>query len=407
MSAKVKWIYLAAFLDLFAVSLILPSMAAHLKSLGASYFMIGMMTSIYASTQLLSGPIIGSWSDKIGRQKLFVITYLIVGCCYPLIGFINSFYIILLLRATIGIFKHGQVLIRTIVTDQIPIDNQSLLFGHLKSIAGVSFTLGPAIGGHLSELDKGFSYVACCTGFLLILNSVIGYLYLDDVQDENAASKQYKDECKKKPKSLREEISEAIRSLAEVNWRLFGQVFTLKFILDMSAGVYHSNYSIKIQERFSITPKISGYTIAFQSFVGVITGLFVAKINDKLYKTDVDYKKRNIHGFILMAIGYLGIYFATSLSVFLLWTVVLKTSHMFMRIILTDMLMRKCPSSQTGSIAGTSNSVSNFARLITPIIAGIFEDTWGTNSANFLAAVIASIGILVSLNIKNNHSKTQ
>lgn len=83
----------------------------------------------------------------------------------------------ILLFFWIGIFKHGQVLIRTIVTDQIPIDNQSLLFGHLKSIAGVSFTLGPAIGGHLSELDKGFSYVACCTGFLLILNSGLYYIF--------------------------------------------------------------------------------------------------------------------------------------------------------------------------------------------------------------------------------------
>ncbi|CAG5108807.1 Similar to MFSD9: Major facilitator superfamily domain-containing protein 9 (Homo sapiens) [Cotesia congregata] len=322
MSAKVKWIYLAAFLDLFAVSLIVPSMGAHLKGLGASYFMIGMMTSIYALTQLLSGP--GSWSDKIGRQKLFVTIYLIVGCCYPLIGLVNSYYIILLLRATIGVFKHGQ---------------------------------------------------------------------------------QKKDEHRSK--SLRQEITEAIRSLADVNWRLFGQVFALKFILDMSAGLYHSNYNLKIQERFGITPKISGYTIAFQSFVGVITGLFVAKINDKLYNSDVDYKKRNMHGYILMVVGYLGIYFASSLRVFLLWTVILKTSHMFLRIILTDMLMRKCPPSQTGSVAGTSNSVSNLARLITPVVAGVFEDTWGTNSANFLAALVASIGIFIALGISRSHPKSQ
>lgn len=175
----------------------------------------------------------------------------------------------------------------------------------------------------------------------------------------------------------------------------------------MSAGLYHSNYNLKIQERFDITPKISGYTIAFQSFVGVITGLFVAKINDKLYNSDVDYKKRNMHGYILMVVGYLGIYFASSLRVFLLWTVVLKTSHMFLRIILTDMLMRKCPPSQTGSVAGTSNSVSNLARLVTPVVAGVFEDTWGTNSANFLAALVASIGIFIALGISRSHPKSQ
>lgn len=128
---------------------------------------------------------------------------MIVSCCYFLVGLINSLYAILIVRAVIGtknmnnqifnkfiisliicnenmccnhdflfvgVFKHGQVLLRTIVTDQVPLEKQTQLFGQLKSVAGISFTLGPAIGGHLTEFENGFTYICCCAGILLAIN---------------------------------------------------------------------------------------------------------------------------------------------------------------------------------------------------------------------------------------------
>nr|CAD7447078.1 unnamed protein product [Timema bartmani] len=55
------WAYLAHIWDLFAVSLAVPLMSAHLKSLGASHFMIGALGSLYPALQLISGPIVLRW----------------------------------------------------------------------------------------------------------------------------------------------------------------------------------------------------------------------------------------------------------------------------------------------------------------------------------------------------------
>lgn len=173
----------------------------------------------------------------------------------------------------------------------------------------------------------------------------------------------------------------------------------------MSAGAFHSNYNIKVQERFDISPKYTGYTIAFPNFVGVISALLIGKINDKYYSTDITYRRRNLHGFFFMCLSYIGVSFSNNLSGFIFWAIILRISHMVLRIILTDMLMRKCPSWQTGSIAGVSNSVSNLARLVTPLTVGIVEDSWGTNSGNLLAALAAAIGIFISLKIEQTHPK--
>ena len=69
-----------------------------------------------------------------------------------------------------GIFKHIQSLNRTIIADHISIEDQTAILGRLNAIAGISFTIGPAIGGHFAELENGFSYICSFTSAIFILN---------------------------------------------------------------------------------------------------------------------------------------------------------------------------------------------------------------------------------------------
>uniref|UniRef100_A0A0C9RE62 Mfsd9 protein n=1 Tax=Fopius arisanus TaxID=64838 RepID=A0A0C9RE62_9HYME len=103
--SDIRWIYLVTFLDFFAVGLILPSMSMHLNKLGASFSTIGAISSIYAATQLISGPLIGSWSDRIGRKNIFIVSCLIIGVCYTLFGMVESIFLMLILRVTIGTYN--------------------------------------------------------------------------------------------------------------------------------------------------------------------------------------------------------------------------------------------------------------------------------------------------------------
>lgn len=200
-------------------------------------------------------------------------------------------------------------------------------------------------------------------------------------------------------------IIDAIRDLANVDWSIYWDVFALKFLTDFSIGAFHNNYSIKLQEKFSVTPKIAGYTISFQSFVAALAGMFVGRVNNGFYKDDTDYSKRNLHGYAAMTIILLGIGITHSLGIFLLWSMLLSTTLLFMRIVSTEMLISRCSDNQRGSVLGTGNSISNMARLVTPLMAGFVEDTWGSNSANILAATSATCGILVTFWIQKRHLK--
>lgn len=62
------------FIDLFAVSLIVPLLPMRYKELGVSQVMIGMIGSLYSAAQILGGLIIGALSDRIDdRRKVCLI----------------------------------------------------------------------------------------------------------------------------------------------------------------------------------------------------------------------------------------------------------------------------------------------------------------------------------------------
>ncbi|XP_015590268.1 major facilitator superfamily domain-containing protein 9 [Cephus cinctus] len=394
------WVHTAAFLDLLAVSLIIPLMSPYLRQLGASHFFIGLTGSVYAGAQLISGPIIGSWSDTIGRQKIFITCLAVCAVCYSVLGWIHTLYTILLLRIIIGIFKQTQVFLRIIVADRIPQNQQSLESGRLSAISGMGFIVGPVIGGHLAEFENGYLYLGWCISIIFAINIAIAYLVFDDLPRTNTIEKNVSS-SQTKLQNLHNNVIKAIRNLTNVDWLTYWDVFILKFLLAIAFSVFISNYTLRIQEKYDVTPKWVGYTISLQGLFGTLAGFTTGWIDRKFYQNDLDYKRRNAHGFAIMTICFLGNITASNLTIFMLWMIPLRISTSFLRVIETNMILKRCLPSQRGSILGAMHSMTNVARLVAPLLAGIMDDYYGSNGASFVAAILTIIGIPIAMRVKH------
>nr|XP_023026470.1 major facilitator superfamily domain-containing protein 9-like isoform X2 [Leptinotarsa decemlineata] len=166
-------IYTISFLDLFAVGLTFPLFATFLRDLGSSHSTIGLLSATYSGIQVLSGPLIGSWSDIRDRKTVLKTTLLICAFCYGLLGATNSVVCIFFLRIVLGIVKHTQTICKAMITDLIPRKKQSETFGKSASLASLGFIIGPFVGGNLSELKHGFTYVSILTAGIFSINYVI------------------------------------------------------------------------------------------------------------------------------------------------------------------------------------------------------------------------------------------
>lgn len=200
---------------------------------------------------------------------------------------------------------------------------------------------------------------------------------------------------------LHKEMIKVITDLKDVNWSAYWTLFLTKFVHALAISIYFYNYSIILRENFKISQKMIGYTIAFQSCIGTISGLFTGKINEKFYKEDTTHSKKYFYGFIIMTFAFFLLCFSTNYVSFVIAVIPLAVSNSFLRIIETQILLAKTKNDK-GSLAGTSNSLNSLARLISPIFSGYISDILGENSVLYLSTILSGIGTIIAGYIRSN-----
>src|SRR5580658_5637784 len=76
-------IFLIVLVDVFGLTLVIPLLAIYAEHFGATPLDATLLVSTYAVCQLVSGPLLGQASDRVGRKPLLLVSQ--VG---TLLGFI-------------------------------------------------------------------------------------------------------------------------------------------------------------------------------------------------------------------------------------------------------------------------------------------------------------------------------
>nr|KAF6279173.1 major facilitator superfamily domain containing 9 [Myotis myotis] len=166
-----RCLYLVGFLDLFGVSMVVPLLSLHVKSLGASPTVAGIAGSSYGVLQLFSSTLVGCWSDVIGRRLSLLVCILCSALGYLILGASTNMFLFVLARVSVGIFKHTLSISRAMLSDLVPEKERPLVIGQLNTASSVGFILGPMVGGCLSELDGGFCLTCFICFSVFILNA--------------------------------------------------------------------------------------------------------------------------------------------------------------------------------------------------------------------------------------------
>ena len=79
-SASLLWrrrcLTAAVFIDLFAVSLVVPLLPMRMKELGVQPGVIGMVGSVYSMAQIVGGLLMGVLADRgLGRRNVLLISF--------------------------------------------------------------------------------------------------------------------------------------------------------------------------------------------------------------------------------------------------------------------------------------------------------------------------------------------
>ncbi|RZF46757.1 hypothetical protein LSTR_LSTR002620 [Laodelphax striatellus] len=427
------WLYFSCFIDLFGASLIVPVFGSHLRSLGFGNTLVGVLGSIYSGTQLISGPIVGSWSDSHGRRPTLCVILFTCSVCYLFLGFVQSFYAILLIRVLLGCVKHTQTICKTLVADEVSPNKQALTHARLSAFASLGFTIGPVIAGHVSEFENGFLYLSSFTSFFFLINGITVFWFFHDCEQtnrklEHISAKQRRKLMKSKKKGIESDddslnntslsnkdipnkilevsVFRIINDLTCVEWSKFWDVFAFKFILSASLSLFFNNYYLFAQTMYGVSSKHIGYLISVQSLASALFGTQIAHFH-ALYSRSTAYIRKILHCFIVFTLSLCGILLAPGVMTYTMFLIVLNGCSALLRILTTELLLNRTSPEHRGSLMGAGNSINSSARFVSPLIAGFIQDQYGTSQVVVLSTSVAFLGTILCLTMDKFGQKSK
>ena len=138
--------------------IIMPIFARRLGEFGDGVGELGLMTMVFALSQLIFAPFLGGLADRHGRRPIILLALAAVTASYIGYIFAPNTAVFIAIRGlaggmTAGLFPAAM----GVVADVVPEDNRARWVGVIMGSYAVGMIFGPALGGFLYD---GWGYAA-------------------------------------------------------------------------------------------------------------------------------------------------------------------------------------------------------------------------------------------------------
>jgi DHA1 family tetracycline resistance protein-like MFS transporter len=143
-------ILLIVFVQMVGASMILPIIPLFAKNeFEMSATLITLLVASFYAAQFIGGPILGRWSDRIGRVPVLVVSQVGTVVSFVMFGMAGAVWVLFAARILDGLTGGNIVVAQAYVTDITPKEKRAQALGLVFAAFGVAFFVGPAIGGIL------------------------------------------------------------------------------------------------------------------------------------------------------------------------------------------------------------------------------------------------------------------
>lgn len=225
--------------------------------------MLGMLIALTPLTQFFSSPLLGAFSDLRGRKKTLIlgITCGIIGYSLAVIGLMySSLTLLFTYRILVGIADGTAAVSQAVLADISNEENKAARFGLFNASLGFGFTVGPFIGGILTDTSSWFGYAKpfILAGILCVINLLTVLYKFPET----------------KAKDLKEtfNVFEGIINISKVfvlkklRWLFIGG-----FALSFAWSFFNEFFPLVLIERYQFTPHLIGNYYGWTGFWYALT----------------------------------------------------------------------------------------------------------------------------------------
>jgi len=370
-------ILLFVFIDVLGFGLILPLLPYYAVDFNASSFMVGLLLSANALTQMIGAPILGRLSDRYGRKPLLIASISGTVLSFLILGWANSLAILFLSRIMDGFLGGNVSLAQAYITDSTTRENRATGLGLIGAAFGVGFIFGPALGGALSA-GGNYALPAFAAAGLAAVNLVGVLIWLPESLPPEKRSLPDKDFL---PKFSLNALIDALRRPC------VGPLLGVVLVYGLAFTIFQTMFSLFTQQKLGFTAQATSYVL---TYVGVLVVL-VQGGGIRWLSARFSDKQLIFAGAILLTGGMLGWAFSNSLASLLIALAPLALASGMLRVSTNSALTKSVVQSEVGGILGLSASMSSFTQVIAPLIGSFLLD-WISPAAPGVLSALLMVG---------------
>src|SRR5579862_3234797 len=168
-------IALTVFFDLLSFGLVIPDIQLRGEKLGAQGFVLGLTIACYSFAQFIVSPILGRWSDTVGRRRILLVTTVLSTLSYIIYAHASVLWIMVAARLLNGMGGANIGVAYAYVADVTKPSERGKAMGLIGAAFGMGFIFGPPAGAWLVTLGHGLPIVM---GYAAAALSACNFLFV-------------------------------------------------------------------------------------------------------------------------------------------------------------------------------------------------------------------------------------
>ena len=349
----------------------------------------GILIGVYYLMWFISAPILGDWSDKVGRKKALSICLILAAVSFLMSAFafaLGNLYLLIVARIIGGATSGDQAIAKAAVIDLCPKEKQSIYLGFILFSVTLGLMIGPLIGSFLQNPDIFPLFNVTTPFYFAFIIAVVNLILIKQYFAETTVIRNV-DHIRwlQAPKLFIDAILyKKIRlllisyTLTQIGWQIF--------------YIYMPNFVSKV---FKMTPIQVGSMLML---IGLGIGLGVSVL-PTLCK-NFNYKYTAITGYVGLLIGNIIFIFAN--NSFILWCSTIPSASLFGLAVVNilPLFSARVSSSRQGWIMGVTGSVVALTGGLGALFSGFLASI--NHYFPYLFSSLVIIAGIIFLVIDNN-----
>jgi len=366
------------FIDILGFSMLIPVLPYFVTHFGVSALVVGILFSTFSLCQLISGPIWGNLSDRMGRKAVLIISQIGATIGWAMLAFAGNIFWVFVARIVEGVSGGNIGITQAYVADLVTSKDRARAFALISATFAAAMVFGPATAGALYA-RYGFAAPFLAAAALQFITLLLTVALLPE------------------SRSKLEEAEEGKVGFREIFATLRNQRLSpiLMQKLALSLALYAWFAVIALYLKGQLGQGLVQTTEFFSAFaiVNVVVNVFgVGRASQGL--GDV---RMSVVGLAVLVAGFALVPFAHTILAVVGIMVLFSVGMAFANAGITAQISNASTSREQGTVLGVGSSLDSLSGIISPPISTGILAEFGSPFAGVASLVMATVSLVLGI----------